>query len=285
MILVLLPAYNEAPNLPSLLRKIKETMIAHAMEYRVLLVNDGSVDETLAVGLAHAEHMPLEIVHHHINRGLWETIRDGFEWAALHSNPGDIIVRMDADDTHEPQYIPDLVAKLNEGFDVVITSRFQPGGGSSGVGAYRSFISQSANLLLKMIFPIPGVWEYSCGYRSYRAEVVQAALSIFGNQFIDVRGLGFTCTLEKLLKFRMMGVRIGEVPFQLRYDQKQGKSKMTLGLTTLGYLVLILKYTLLWGETGRHWMREIKRWRAGRKPDGVRSRPVGISAGMPDGRS
>jgi len=261
MILILLPAYNEAPCIGTLLSKIKSVMETHGFDYRVLVVNDGSHDGTLAVVQEYASHMPVEVINHRINRGLWETVRDGFEWAAGHCKPDDIIIRMDADDTHEPKYIPAMVAKINEGYDVVIASRFQPGGGAEGLDAYRTFVSHCANLVMKLFFPIKGVWEYSCGYRAYRAEIVQDAIRIFGNSFIDVKGVGFTCTLEKLIKFRMMGARFTEVPFVLRYDQKLSQSKMLSSITTLGYFVLILKYIYPWGETGKRWQRMIRELR------------------------
>ena len=258
VILILLPAYDEAPCIGTLLSRIKAVMETQALDYRVLVVNDGSRDGTLKVARKYVDQMPLEVLNHRINRGLWETVRDGFEWAAEHCKPDDIIVRMDADDTHDPKHIPAMVVKIKEGYDVVIASRFQPGGGMEGLDAYRTFVSRSANLVMKLFFPIKGVREYSCGYRAYRAEIVQDAIRIFGNSFIDLKGVGFTCTLEKLIKFRMMGARFAEVPFVLRYDQKLSESKMLSSITTLGYFVLILKYIYPWGETGKRWQQMIR---------------------------
>jgi dolichol-phosphate mannosyltransferase len=277
MILIVLPAYNEATCLPLLLPKIKTDMETSGLAYRVLVVNDGSVDETAAIVREHADQMPVEMIVHHINRGLWETIRDGFEWAAEHCQPHDIIVRMDADNSHDPKFIPAMAAKINEGYDVVIASRFQPGGGMVGVDAYRAFISNQANLVMKLFFPIRGIREYSCGYRAYRAEMVQDALRIFGNAFIDVKGVGFTCTLEKLIKFRMLGARFAEVPFVLRYDQKFSESKMLSSITTLGYFVLILKYIYPWGKAGKRWQQKIRALREQK----LRREPVETNGYLP----
>jgi dolichol-phosphate mannosyltransferase len=248
VILILLPAYDEAPNIGNVLSKIKDVMEAHNLEYQVLVVNDGSRDSTLSIVQQHASDIPVEVINHRMNRGLWETVRDAFEWGAEHCQPDDVIIRMDSDNTHEPKYIPAMIDKINEGYDVVIASRFQPGGGAEGLVGYRAFISRCANRIMKLFFPVKGVREYSCGYRAYRAEIVQDAIGIFGNTFIDLKGLGFTCTVEKLLKFRMLGARFAEVPFVLRYDQKLNKSKMLSSITTLGYLVMILKYIYPWAE-------------------------------------
>jgi dolichol-phosphate mannosyltransferase len=165
---------------------------------------------------------------------------------------------MDCDDTHDPKYIPAMVAKLNEGFEVVTTSRYAPGGGQIGVNWYRRTISRIANLLMKFMFPIPGVWEYTCGFRAYRASLIQDAIAVFGNRFIDLKGMGFTGTVEKIIKCKMMGARVAEVPFVLRYDQKLSSSKVVTSLTTLGYLVLIAKYCRFWGDIGQDWKLKIE---------------------------
>lgn len=247
MILVLLPAYNEEDSLPRLLPKIKTTLENFGEDYRILVCNDGSRDKTQEMLEDYAKTLPIEIIRHKINRGLGESSRDLFERASELTKPGDVIVRLDCDDTHEPEFIPSIVAKVREGYDVVIASRFAPGGGQLGVNAYRAFISRGANLFMKVFFPIKGLREYSCGFRGYNAAKIQEAIGFFGNNFIQLKGLGFTCTLEKLVKLKLIGARFGEVPFVLRYDQKQSASKMVSSITTLGYLVMTILYHWPWG--------------------------------------
>lgn len=247
MITVLLPAYNEEDSLPELLPKIDGLMKQQGWSYQVIVSNDGSSDRTAEVLARYAGSFPIEVIRHKINRGLGETARDLFERAAELCGPDDTIVRMDCDDTHDPKYIPDLLSKLKEGYDVVIASRFAPGGAQVGVGLYRGFISRCANVFMKCFFPIRGVWEYSCGFRAYRAVVIQKAVRFYGNDFIQLKGLGFTCTLEKLIKLKMLGARFAEIPFVLRYDRKQSYSKMVTSITTVGYLVMALFYHWPWG--------------------------------------
>jgi dolichol-phosphate mannosyltransferase len=100
---------------------------------------------------------------------------------------------------------------------------------------------------MKVFFPIRGVREYSCGFRAYRAGVIQEAIAFWGNNFIQLKGLGFTGTLEKLVKLNMLGARFGEVPFVLRYDRKVSPSKMVGSITTLGYLIMTILYYWPWG--------------------------------------
>jgi len=247
MILILLPAYNEEESLPRLMPKLQQTLSSMNEEFKILVCNDGSKDRTQEMLEDYAQKMPLEIIQHKINRGLGESSRDLFERATEITQPGDVIVRLDCDDTHEPEYIPSIVEKVRSGFDVVIASRFEPGGGQMGVSGYRAFISRSANLFMKVFFPIPGLKEYSCGFRGYKAEKIREAIVFYGNNFIQLKGLGFTCTLEKLVKLKLINAKFGEVPFLLRYDQKQSASKMVSSVTTLGYLVMTLLYHWPWG--------------------------------------
>ena len=258
MIYILLPAYNEECALEPLIMKIEAVMREMRSVYRVVVVNDGSSDNSKVILAELSERYSLEVITHRYNRGLGETARDGFEYIADVASPNDFIVRMDCDDTHDPRYIPAMISKLKEGYEAVIASRYAPGGGQVGVDWYRRVISRVANLLIKTIFPIPDVWEYTCGFRAYRVSLIQDALAIFGNRFIDLKGMGFTGTVEKMIKCKMMGAKVAEIGFVLRYDQKMSTSKVVTSVTTLGYLMLIAKYSLYWGEIGKDWKRQIE---------------------------
>ncbi len=242
MIWIFLPAYNEGVAFPKLLPKIAIALEEKQYPYRIVVVNDGSTDNSAEVLESFQQQMPLDVITHPINRGLGETERDGFEFVALHCAPDDVIVRVEGDNTHEPEYIITMIKKIDEGYDVVNTSRFQPGGGQLGVDRYRALISRAANMFMQFVFRIPGTLDYSCGYRAYRGRVIQDAVSVFGNYFIQLRGLGFTSTLEMIVKLHILGCRFAEVPFILRYDQKEGSSKMISSITTLGYLLMALLY-------------------------------------------
>ena len=258
MIYILLPAYNEEDALRPLFDKVKRVMAEMGSEYRIVVVNDGSKDRTAAILNELSHEYPVDVITHKFNRGLGETARDGFEYVAEIAKPEDVVVRMDCDDTHDPAYIPTMMEKINAGYEVVTSSRYAQGGGQEGLDGYRRFISRCANLLFKTAFPIKGVWEYTCGFRAYRVAVIQDALAIFGNKFIDLKGLGFTGTLEKLIKLHLMGARICEIPFVLRYDRKMSQSKVVTSITTLGCIILIIKHTRYWNVEGQRWKRAIE---------------------------
>jgi dolichol-phosphate mannosyltransferase len=242
MIWAVLPAFNEEAALEKLLTQLDATLRRHNERYRLVVVDDGSRDATPDILNRLSATLPLDVIKHPINRGLGETERDGFEFVARRCAPDDVIVRVEGDDTHDPEYVFALIARLNSGADVVNTSRFQPGGGQLGVDGYRAFISRCANLFMQQVFRIENVRDFSCGFRAYRARVIQDAIRIFGDNFIQLRGLGFTSTLEMIVKLNLLGCRFAEVPFVLRYDQKRSPSKMVSSTTTIGYLLMALLY-------------------------------------------
>ncbi|HEY8308974.1 MAG TPA: glycosyltransferase [Gemmatimonadaceae bacterium] len=240
-LIVLLPVFNEELGIGNLLDRIRALEV-DGFELTVVAGDDGSRDGTAQILARYTGAMPLQVITHPMNRGLGETVRDLFERAAALVDDDDVVVRLDADDTHDPAVIPAMIARIDEGADVVVASRFSDGGGQLGVYGTRRFLSSWANLLMKLVFPIPGLREYTCGFRAYRGSTLRRAIDVFGNDFIQLKGLGFTSTLEKLVKLRLLGARFEEVPFVLRYDLKASESKMLTNITTLGYLVMTVMY-------------------------------------------
>ena len=88
-------------------------------------------------------------------------------------------------------------------------------------------MSRAASLLMRIVFPIRGVRDFTCGYRAYRADVLQRAVEHYHGEFVDQDG--FQCMVDILLKLRPMRLIFGEVPLLLRYDRKGGQSKMHVG--------------------------------------------------------
>jgi len=254
-LLAIIPAFNEAPSLEAVVRGVADQASSLELEYCVLICDDGSTDDTSEVLRNLAQRFSIHVITHIRNRGLGETIRDLVERACELAESGDVIVRLDGDGTHPTAIIAMMLAEIKLGADLVIASRFQDGGGQVGLHGRRLWFSRSANILMRLVFPIRGVREYSCGYRMYRAETLMSALAVYGSQFIQLKDLGFVCTLEKLVKLNLLGIQISEVPFVLRYDFKISKSKMVSSITTLGYLVLAVMYH--WPRSG--WKAQSRR--------------------------
>lgn len=237
MITVMLPTYNEEANLGPLLFKLQSVMENLGAPYRVLVVDDGSDDGTVEIVERFLSEMPLEVVRHSRNLGLAQALRTGLRVAVSHADPDDVLITMDADNTHDPHHIPAMLSRLAEGYDVVIASRYQPGGEEIGLSAERWFLSRSVNLLLRACFASKGVRDYTCGYRAYRSGIVQRAWEVFGDRFIEANT--FAAMAEILLKLHAIGMRASEVPLVLRYDLKGGRSKMQVGRTIRNYTSVI----------------------------------------------
>jgi dolichol-phosphate mannosyltransferase len=235
---LVLPAYNEEASLPALLQRAKAALGSRQdLAYRVVVVNDGSSDRTLQIARKHAEQMPLTVVDHGRNRGLGEAIKSGLTKAVELSRPGDVIVTMDADNTHPPDLIPLMMAKIQNGYDLVVASRYVDGAQQVGLQAHRKLLSRGAGLAMKTLFPIPGVRDYSCGFRAYSAAILSRAVAVYGDRFVEEQG--FSCFVDILLKLRRLNVLACEVPLVLRYDFKEGASKMRIGRTIRRYIRLM----------------------------------------------
>jgi dolichol-phosphate mannosyltransferase len=234
---VVLPVYNEEGRIESLLNHIDEAMEDAAIAYEIVLVDDGSRDGTGKIVRACATRMPIRVMQHEKNRGLGATIRDGLVAAVELAGDRDIIVTMDADDTHAPGLILRMVRMIAEGHDVVIASRYRQGSRTVGVPFNRLALSHASSWLFRIVFPIRGVKDYTCGYRAYRARVLRESLARYGESFFDQDG--FQCMVDILLKLRRMNLIFGEVPFILRYDWKEGGSKMNVSKTVWDTLALL----------------------------------------------
>ncbi len=237
---VVLPAYNEEQSLPKLLAAIDEAMFESSLVYRIILMDDGSTDRTRTIAFEAATQLPIEVVSHSVNLGLGVAIRDGLMRAAELARPKDLIVTMDADNSHTPELILRMVRLSREGHDVVIASRYRSGSRVRGVPLVRRVLSYWGSWFFRLVFPISGVKDYTCGYRAYRAGVLQGVISEFGERFFDQEG--FQAMVDILLKLRRQRELVfGEVPLVLRYDLKDGASKMRVWRTIRNTIALMAR--------------------------------------------
>ncbi|MBR9923297.1 MAG: glycosyltransferase family 2 protein [Bacteroidetes bacterium] len=241
-ILIALPAYNEAANLPPLLERFCAVMEKHRQPYEIIIVNDGSTDNTGQVIRNWATRKPVTPIEHPVNLGLGATIRDALFAAAQRDTGNDLILTMDADNTHPPEILPEMVRTLETGADVVIASRFVPGATIQGLSLFRKWISRLASWTFRLILPIRGVKDYTCGYRLYKASKVREAFRHYGETgFVDQQG--FQCMVDILLKLNRLGnCQFAESPLHLEYDKKAGDSKMKVWQTSWKTLQLIWRY-------------------------------------------
>lgn len=243
-----LPAFNEEKGLPPLLDKIRDAAVDGAECVKVLIVDDGSSDGTVRVCEQHplmAEGR-LEVVKHEVNMGLAAAVRTGiFAFLERTDSPDDIMVTMDADNTHDPVYVSGLVDKIRGGAGLAICSRFVAGGQEEGVNAFRKLLSRGAKWFMDLLAPVPDVKDISCGYRAYSRDVLDKACRAFGAHLIQ--STGGSVQAELLVRLCALNTKVVEIPFILRYDLKEGPSKLGMLTTIKGYFGLrqVLKLSTL----------------------------------------
>ncbi|HEX9636102.1 MAG TPA: polyprenol monophosphomannose synthase [Acidobacteriota bacterium] len=214
-VIVVIPTYNEAENLERLVGMLLDLPLALG----ILVVDDNSPDGTgqLAERLALGAPTRIEVVHRAEKRGLGSAYLFAFE--KLMPQQPRFIVAMDADFSHHPRYLPEMVQSGRDGFDLVIGSRYVPGGATPGFPLSRQILSRGGNLLARGLIGLRAL-DATAGYRCYKREaLVRLPLQ-------TVRSSGYSFQIEMLTLFQRGGFRIGELPI-LFEDRRCGHSKIS----------------------------------------------------------
>jgi dolichol-phosphate mannosyltransferase len=242
MIFVVFPAYNEERVIRPTLLALARAIEGREAEYRAVLIDDGSRDHTVAEAEAAVAEsggrLPLTVLRHEHNRGLGAGLRTGIYWCLDQAQDDDVIVTLDADNTHPPALIPELVRRLGPGVDLAIASRYRQGSAVRGVPGHRRVLSDVGRLVFQGLCPIPGVRDYTCCFRAYRVPILRRARLAYGDALCTARG--FEAVMDLLLRLRPLGVRATEMGFELDYGERLGQSKMKVLKTirtTVGLLV------------------------------------------------
>lgn len=225
MLTVVLPAYNEASALPTLLAEIDDGLGAAAVRYRMVVVDDGSTDSTAHILEQARLRYPISTCAHPSNRGLGAALATGLR-AAVTDVEGDVVVTMDADRTHEVSCIAAMLKGIGAGDDVVIASRFQRQALTSGVPLRRRLLSQAANRMLASAHPTMRVRDFTSGFRAYRSTLLHRAFAVYGDELLHEAG--FACVPGLLVRLARLGARLSEVPIALHYERKPTPSKLSL---------------------------------------------------------
>jgi dolichol-phosphate mannosyltransferase len=212
--LVIIPTYNERENL----RALVEAILAQGA-FDVLVVDDASPDGTgaLADDLAAQYEGRVHVLHRAGPRGFGRSYVDGFLWA-LDRTKAEVICQMDADFSHDPKYLPDLVA-ATAGADLVLGSRYLNGVSVVNWPLRRLFLSTFANAYVRTITGL-AVRDCTGGYRAWRRALL-AKLGVEG-----IRSDGYSFQVEALFKAARLGARVVEVPI-IFVERRQGASKMS----------------------------------------------------------
>jgi dolichol-phosphate mannosyltransferase len=212
--LIVLPTYQEAANVATVLRRIRASVPAA----RVLVVDDNSPDNTAALAEAvGAELGGIEILRRPGKAGLGSAYRAGMAWGIDHGF--EILVEMDADLSHDPADLPRLLAGVEDGADLVIGSRYVPGGSIPAWSWSRRLLSREGNRYAAALLALP-VTDATSGFRAYRASV----LADVGLDHVRADGYGFQ--IEMVYRVQGAGGRVVELPICFS-DRTLGHSKMS----------------------------------------------------------
>jgi dolichol-phosphate mannosyltransferase len=211
---VILPTYNEAENLEPLVEAVRERL---PESRRVLIVDDDSPDGTgeIADRIA-TEHDDVSVLHRTVKEGLGPAYIAGFRTALAEG--AELVIEMDADFSHDPAYLPQLLRAAGEA-DVVIGSRYVPGGGITEWGPVRRFISRGGSAYARAALGID-VRDLTGGFKCLRRRVLE------GIDLDSIDSLGYAFQVEVTYRAIQAGFRVVEIPIVFR-DRREGNSKMS----------------------------------------------------------
>jgi dolichol-phosphate mannosyltransferase len=211
--LVIIPTYNERENITLLVSQILQL----PEELHVLVVDDNSPDGTAdALMAAFPSNSRVHLLKREKKMGLGTAYSAGFRYALDHNY--DMAITMDADFSHDPKYLPDLVKAAIDS-DIVIGSRYIPGGKTINWGLFRQFISRTANLLAHHFISLKPA-DCTSGLRLFHAEVLRKL------DFESIVADGYSYHLDVLKRASFQNMKVGEIPITFS-DRLRGKSKVS----------------------------------------------------------
>lgn len=227
-LLVVIPTYNEVDNIAPLVRRIHETLpVAN-----ILIVDDGSPDGTGALADSLASADPRErifVMHRPDKRGLGSAYMQGFRWGLERESYG-LFAQLDADGSHAPEQLPDLISAINQGADFAIGSRYSSGGSTSQWNAARLKLSQMSNLYAQKLLATT-LKDLTSGFRIYTREAMASGA------LAEVRSTSFCFQVEMTFRLIEHGFTPIEVPI-IFHERKYGQSKMTSAMVWEGFVLV-----------------------------------------------
>jgi len=230
-----IPTYNEHENLPELVNRIQKAFSYNGLKGHLIIVDDNSPDGTgeLAEQLAD-KCKNITVIHRPAKLGLGGAYCLGFQTILDHADV-DVIIQMDADLSHDPESISIFVEQLKNGVDVVVGSRYIPGGDIEGWPVQRRITSEGANFFVRKLLGLK-THDITSGFRAYRFDVLKSF------DFSKTRSNDYAFQVEMLYHCKNAGFRIGEVPITFR-ERRKGNSKLGKGVI-LDFIRTIVEFSL-----------------------------------------
>jgi dolichol-phosphate mannosyltransferase len=213
-VLVVIPTYQEADNIDNVLTRVREAL----PQATVLVVDDNSPDRTADHANKVGEKLGnIEVLRRAGKSGLGSAYREGFQWGMAQGF--EVLVEMDADLSHNPDDLPRLIEGIDTGADLVVGSRYVPGGAIPGWPAHRALLSRYGNKYARLMLRMQ-LNDATSGFRAYRARVLRTI------NLGDVRADGYGFQIEMAYRMTKAGAVVKEVPITF-IDRVEGVSKMS----------------------------------------------------------
>ena len=238
MIYAVVPVLNEEPNVANLVVRLKDALEPFA-PYRILFVDDGSTDGTVAV--LRAAGPPIEVVLHPRNLGPGAAFRTGFKHVLATLQARDLVLTLEGDGTSDLAIVPRMLSRIrHEDDDIVLASCYLFGGGIKGTAIHRVGLSHIANGLVKQTLSLSGLATLSSFFRIYQGRTLLRLREAYGEEMFHSNG--FESQIEILHLAAKLNLSVSEVPMILDGSRRLGKSKMKILKTSLAYLRLVARY-------------------------------------------
>ncbi|MFA6448950.1 MAG: glycosyltransferase family 2 protein [bacterium] len=223
MIYFVIPVYNEAARVGRLIEGIAGVCRALGEQYRIIAVDDGSVDGSAEIIEKRPEKENIRLIRFKENRGIGTVIRVGFLNASNSAADDDPIVFIESDGSNDPETIVPMLAKFKAGADVITASRYIDGGSCVGFPPLRSRVSRAANYLLHAGFPLPNTTDYTYFFKMYRASIIKHALKHYGDDLLSCAG--FSANSEFFIKTCLFTDQYAQVPTVYTFSRQDSDSK------------------------------------------------------------
>ena len=230
-IAIAIPIYNEKENILQLIKSLRRFSDQQHWSIDIVVVDDNSPDGSADAILSNYKNSSsIHLIKRPQKMGLGSAYINAFNFILRNLKP-DIVIQMDADFSHPPELMPEMITKIESGNDLVIASRYVKNGGVENWPTSRKVISKGANLLFKLLLGSK-INDVTSGFRAFRFETLKELMKV------DLSSKGYEFQIEVIYQISQITDKVYEIPFIFK-DRKEGKSKLSTNDIIHFYLKVI----------------------------------------------
>lgn len=238
---IVIPFLNESGNFKRLADDLSCYIndVNHFDDYEIIFINDGSSDNSAKEIQKEFVNLKFKVISHERNLGPGAAFQTAFIDVLQYASDDDHILTIEADNTSNIKIVSQMFQRTVEGYDVILASPYMYGGSIVNTSFIRRFLSFFANLFLRELLDLRGIFTISSFFRLYKVKILKIIFEKYNGKLIENNG--FEGKVELLMKMVFCKTKISEVPLVLDTSKRVGKSKMKLFSTTLRMLALFVQ--------------------------------------------